>query len=1567
MVVKQSMWKKACTVHFLSILILSGIFWPAHAVEISDQPMLSAIKPPPANIMFLIDNSQSMDFEILLEGRKKGLFYRQSDLLEVFGYAYLFGNDGLDLGADVESSYDLDQNIRRDHMRKRVAASRQYWESRCYGYNRLYYNPSAFYLPWPESGSGQVFGNADPLNPKLNPVKSQTVSMKDTYLEVRRADLDSRDIELDDDMADRQGQWERKNIGLGLTDIAAFNGHYHATRDDNAKITYPFHLSDAGRHQIQVNWPLYTALDLAQVVVRTGDAFLRVYDHSGRVLYDKEKITQRGRNGLTIEVEVVSLNPHGPDIFVELSSVPNNTSGAFNRPAWLVADNVEVQGRTKISNAHYFMFDDANDNTRVDTGERVFLVNFVWHDFGSGEELYRQIYEIPGGNRIRDRKLDVGFIRAISPGDLPLRLRKLYDGAYREDGSQGDDENAFYLSPEADLQNFANWFQYYRTKLLATKSAIANTIYNLSGVNIGFHTIKKDVTQPVLYVGNKGDATVIIVDDRDGGEYYEEWGPMIQWADSHAPVAYNSKSRNSVSTIFTADAWAKWRADVPVTGEYDVYVRWSRYGRNAWRDRRAEYKVGLQDEDGNISWGETFVVNQNGDERYGFPDRWNKLTRINVDNLHDGKEVVVKLTRGDIWPHRPTNADAIKLVRRGGGGDEDNSKTLLDRLYAIETKIDLIGDKKPLREGLDTIGRYYATDLSAPADSELGDSPYVSESEGGGCQQAFVIMTTDGLWTDTDHVNVGDADGDGVANTLADVAMYYYERDLAPDLPNLVPVNTFDQNSQQHMVTYAVAFGNAGRINPDTHKYWESDADPRAWPWPEGSFRHWDDRDKMDDLFHATVNGRGRYFNASSPDELLFSMRSTLEDIIMRSQATGASLSVDSQRIQQGMTVFQTEYYPMDWLGDLKAKGLDPIGSGLETGSEKWSAAYELSRLGAGDRNIISAWGSTAFAFRPASVPDSLKATMRDNVGGLPSSVTSSDIIAYLRGDDKTGFRKRYARHEDAPVHHYKTGDFVHSAPVYHRGLVYVGANDGMMHAFDARSGQEIFAFVPSFVYPDLWELMRPDYMDSHRYFVDGPISVRTLVDDGSLKDVLVGGLRKGGKGYYGMTLRDSLFGWDVAKAGASEGELATKLSVWEFPPSDERGSEEDMGYSFSSAAIVKANTLGNPPVAVFGNGYNSSSGEAVLIIVNALTGGEIRRIKTGAAGGNGLSSPAVVDIDGDGTADWVYAGDLQGNMWKFDISSDNAMDWGVFFSRSGQPAPLFRGVGKAGEDPQSVTTKPGVARHCSGVGYTVVWGTGRYLHESDMENFDQQTFYGVWDYWGPSGDTGQEKKGLGTLDRSDVIHVGDVNPKANHYGLDGSAYRLVEQRVRVTSGVPRDGELVGQTGPGVTSEVASHTSFPQTFEWEEDSDGRKVLKEGSTVGWFFDLPDMGERMVQDATIHGPYAFGISFVPEGSVSLCESGGYSWFNAVESCTGARADQVVFDVDGDGRLDAEKDVLKVDKDGYHVSRRRVEGMMYTPVTLHGREYDALLASTSHSNSMVNMVIVKEGEGLFYWRMR
>ncbi len=300
--------------------------------------------------------------------------------------------------------------------------------------------------------------------------------------------------------------------------------------------------------------------------------------------------------------------------------------------------------------------------------------------------------------------------------------------------------------------------------------------------------------------------------------------------------------------------------------------------------------------------------------------------------------------------------------------------------------------------------------------------------------------------------------------------------------------------------------------------------------------------------------------------------------------------------------------------------------------------------------------------------------------------------------------------------------------------VVYAGANDGMMHAFDAETGGELFAYVPHGVFRNLYRLADPAY--THLFYADG---TPTVVDaffsspTNAWRTVLVAGLNKGGQSVYAL---------DVTNPAAISESSAASTVLWEF--TDQK--DKDLGYTYSRPAIVKLQN--GVWAAIFGNGYNnteadgfqSTSGDAVLYVVNIKTGELITKLDTGVgltdpasnSRPNGLATPAPIDQDGDGLIDTVYAGDLFGNMWKFDLSSKvNTNDWKVAFNNK----PLFTAK-DASNNRQPITERPQVARGPNGQGFVVLFGTGKFMESADRlvpASPRPQSFYGIFDGTPPS------------------------------------------------------------------------------------------------------------------------------------------------------------------------------------------------------------------------------------------
>ena len=813
-----------------------------------------------------------------------------------------------------------------------------------------------------------------------------------------------------------------------------------------------------------------------------------------------------------------------------------------------------------------------------------------------------------------------------------------------------------------------------------------------------------------------------------------------------------------------------------------------------------------------------------------------------------------------------------------GGPLLDDSDTLLTLLYSINSS-----GGTPLRRGLEAVGRYFDADDGQTGG--LGSTPYVS-SASGECQQAFAIVMTDGYYNGGDPLGViGDADGDNNtafdggcfadtnSNTLADVAMHYYERDLSTSLNDLVPVGGNDTARHQHMVTYTISFGVFGTIDPAD---WPNCPNTCPNPWPGTGTN----QGRIDDMYHAAVNGRGEYLSAENPQALVDALKA-LQEAIEERIGSGASVSINSQQLSTTSVLFQGRYDTNTWSGDIRAYDLDPD-TGELAATYKWSTHERLEREPEANwntgREIITYDGTIGIKFRSAEINTAGMLSLLDvdtAAGGKAEA-----IVDFIRGDDSNeqdqggtySFRARGS----------KLGDIVHSSPILAGNVLYVGSNNGMLHAFDVDTGDEIFAYVPRLVFETLNKLTveNPNY--AHTYYIDQSPYIANV--GGS--SLLVNTLGKGGKGVYCLDVTD------ITSAEIR----ANSILKWEYPdstnPDDCAAQDPDMGYGFSRAFIVDSYT-GVGPVVIFSNGYDSASEKAVLYVLDPADGTVLKKIDTGAGSPdpgdcNGLSTPILIDIDLDQKVDFAYAGDLLGNMWKFDLRDSDVNNWCVAYEGGvpSEPQPLFQAKNALGHR-QPITMKPDVMRHCiaNRAGYMVLFGTGRYLGNSDFADNSVQTLYGIWDW--------QDAWGSG-LDKN----LGSFTPTRTLSNLDGNG-AMPANAQNVT--------LLEQTQIFFGSEFGEQfrvisDNMPVWYMPGSDADFAGIT---SHAGWYFDLPANSERSFKDVliypSVYGAVNIAISSIP--SDSPCSAGGDSILHAMSACTGARLDKPFFDANGDGTIDSD----------------------------------------------------------------
>lgn len=704
------------------------------------------------------------------------------------------------------------------------------------------------------------------------------------------------------------------------------------------------------------------------------------------------------------------------------------------------------------------------------------------------------------------------------------------------------------------------------------------------------------------------------------------------------------------------------------------------------------------------------------------------------------------------------------------------------------------------------------------------------------CRRAFTILTTDGYWNDS-YSGVGNADSDqglpykdSYSNTLADVAMYYWKTDLST-LSNNVFATSKDSATWQHMSTFGLSLGTKGSLDPGSDLA-KLEAGTLSWPNPTSS-----NAAKIDDLWHAAVNGRGSFVAAADPAEFREGLANALSQISQ--QAGSQSAGEGSTEVYADDTLyFQASFDSANWTGELAAYPLTVSnGTVVPSSTASWQSASLLTSDS--NRKIVFGAGTLGNAGYPFTWAGGGQST-------LSSAGLSEALVGYLRGSGSnegttsTKYRIRTTR----------LGDIVGSSPLYvgapsanvsgasdRSVMVYVGGNDGMLHAFNAGTGKEAFAYIPSLLLSKLSSLSALDYKENHQYYVDGLLAVAEAQDQSGSGwgTYLAGSLGRGGEGLFLLNISkpDSMTESDTS---------ARSLVAWEFT----KKHDSHMGILHQSApAIVRLNDGKDYVLAP--NGYNSSTGSASLFILPVRAGlstwsGSYYRLQAQAGPDNGLSAITPYDMDGNGTIDLVYAGDLKGQVWKFDLSSSTPANWKVGIGG----VPLFQAYGPNGK-PQPVVVAPVVAAHPTNgmssptadqTGLMVYIGTGRYLASCDKAagtcsgEDTTDSLYGLWDYGGQ------------ICSRLELL-----NQTLSTLTLDGATYRTITNHTLVypPSGIAATAcssnntarsEMYTLKSDGVT--IDTRYAFPALTL----SDSVREAQSSYWLGWRIDLPVSDERVV---------------------------------------------------------------------------------------------------------------------------
>ncbi|WP_282257990.1 PilC/PilY family type IV pilus protein [Stenotrophomonas sp. PS02301] len=502
-----------------------------------------------------------------------------------------------------------------------------------------------------------------------------------------------------------------------------------------------------------------------------------------------------------------------------------------------------------------------------------------------------------------------------------------------------------------------------------------------------------------------------------------------------------------------------------------------------------------------------------------------------------------------------------------------------------------------------------------------------------------------------------------------------------------------------------------------------------SW-WRSGDYVNGDRREPRPDTFYA----------ASDATRMVDSLKQAFESIVQDKRGSASALATGAGSADGGDHIYAASYQSGSWRGDVAAHAVD-VNTGTIQAQASWSAAAMLDARPWRQRTLRVERGGGLVELSWSALGPAAQHALGD-----------SRVLDYLAGDrsneGKDGFRAR------ASV----LGDIVNSAPVYvgaanarlyagrqfagarqygafvraqqgRRAVVYVGANDGFLHGFDAATGAETLAFLPAAaIGPALRDYTREEY--EHRYSVDGELTVADAYVNGAWRTVLVGTMGRGGRGVFALDVTDpdqvSLLWQHDARALPGMGASVGKPLVGQIADGDWR--------------------------VVLGNGPDSADGVARLFTL-ALGSGTLTVQAPGTAGGNGMSAPRLWDADRDGFAETAYAGDLHGNLYRFSLIE-------------GRSERLFTAVGHGAAQP--ITAAPLVAQNPADGGTWVFFGTGALLQTQDLADASLQSWYGLRDRGQPiAGRTGlKATRILAETDNGRAIEKNDA-PGVDGWVLD--------------------------------------------------------------------------------------------------------------------------------------------------------------------------------------------------------
>ncbi|MEG0919881.1 MAG: PilC/PilY family type IV pilus protein [Comamonas sp.] len=754
----------------------------------------------------------------------------------------------------------------------------------------------------------------------------------------------------------------------------------------------------------------------------------------------------------------------------------------------------------------------------------------------------------------------------------------------------------------------------------------------------------------------------------------------------------------------------------------------------------------------------------------------------------------------------------------------------------------------------------------------------------------------------------------------------------------------YDPATWPHLVTYTIGFSadalpqknyntkgtDMGAINsPTTMLPYGFDGDFAEYAKGSYQWRAYQ-KDKGHDMWHAALNGRGEFYAVEKGEDLKKAFESIIGSInteTMPDVSSTATSGSNASRYDIGS--YTGAYEPLKaWRGYVTAKTVDKDGKTTDVWGGK-NTGELLDALPSISNRLILSWSDNWVAktngkegeaggvsFKWANDQTYLSTAQKAKLGqstATPVVSSGEKILNFIRGDRSlegsdanTPFRVRTSRQGDIinsgvwyvgpPAGTYALqgySSFVRSQST-RTPMLYVGGNDGMLHAFSATDGSEKMAYVPRGIIASLKSLASPSY--NHQYFVDGsPMTgdveiggVENLADGTQAyipdwRTLLVGTLGAGGKGYFVLDATNPAAGSSSKAAAFAEANAnslvrldrtrgtldaldCTSLTDSRLTACTKEANEDkDIGYITAKPVLDENNPMRTTQITrmndgrwavVMGNGYNSTNQRPVLLIQYLDQGQELIRIPvtaeaagTGNANDNGLSAPRLIDLNGDGRADIAYAGDNLGNLWKFDLTSKTSGNWGVAFTGK----PLFTALGpsslgsstrpnaqpitvtptaRANDRMKTVTGADGKKKDVAVGGMMVAFGTGRNVSTDDPNDIKVQSIYSVLD------NTRYRVSSTSGFNQWLEVHPG------KNCGSSAPAN---------CQDIPAPAAL----GTGVTSaklakrEIAELTIAGAKGGRVNEVDTLDKTTWGKTYnGWYIDLPAVGERSLKNLEMY---------------------------------------------------------------------------------------------------------------------